>query len=171
LFWRSGFPIPKRGSRTRPRRGDHRYTVSRTLCDALLAEDLAEEHHWVPIPAGSPFAFNMTMTSHMPSGLCVFPTWDARLKTASDSGLSPRIKSLLKPFVGCPPDRSRTDHRAGCVSSSLLHQSYEPIYCRSAVSVQHWTPLKQIVWRLIGLTFIHHNNQKCTRVNIPALRH
>jgi hypothetical protein len=31
--------------------------------------------------------------------------------------------------------------------------------------------LKQIGWRLIGLTCIHHNDQKCTRVNIPALRH
>lgn len=65
------------------------------------------------------------------------------------------------------PDRSQGWLREFLTSPSILRTYYR----RSAVAVQHWTSLKQIGWRLMGLTCIHHNDQKCTRVNIPALRH
>jgi hypothetical protein len=65
------------------------------------------------------------------------------------------------------PVRSQGGLRQFLSSPSILGT----YYFRSGVPVQHWTSFKQIGWRLIGVTFIHHDYQRCSRVNIPALPH
>lgn len=71
----------------------------RTLCDALLAEGLAEEHPWVPDSGWVALRVQNDDDLTYAQWLMRLSYLRYTLKTASDPGLSPRFKSLLEPFV------------------------------------------------------------------------
>jgi hypothetical protein len=88
----------------------------RPIRDALLAENLAEEHHWVPDSGWITFRFRSEDGLRHAVWLMRLSYLRYALKTSTDPArlleqesealhLSPRFKSLLEPFVPRTPVR------------------------------------------------------------------
>ena len=84
--------------------------------DALLDEGLAEEHHWVPDSGWVSFRIRGDQDLEHAVWLLRLSLLRYRLKAATDPGklldqesdelsLSPRFRSLFRPFLGKPPNQ------------------------------------------------------------------